>query len=132
DEEAVQEDPAVGLSLPGGLVMTMSAAGAGALAGMALERRRDTDPGPDDETEPAQANEPAPDAADTETRAESDEAHLPHTAADEATAKQEPEPATPTGQDLALIDLAQVPGLGITGPGAHSAARTLLTRALDE
>lgn len=132
DEEAIQEGPAVGLSLPGGLVVTMSAAGAGTLAGMALERRRDTAPDPDGEVSSAQANEVAPDATEADTHVESEAAHLPHTATDEATGRQETEPATPTGQDLALIDLAQVPGLGITGPGAHGAARTLLTRALDE
>src|SRR5699024_7971945 len=40
-EEAAQQGPAVGLSLPGGLIVAMTAAGAGTLAGMALERRRD-------------------------------------------------------------------------------------------
>src|SRR5699024_9588598 len=60
------------------------------------------------------------------------EEHHQHAAEPQAGHRDDPPPASPTGQNLALIDLAQVPGLGITGPGAHGAARTLLTRALDE
>lgn len=114
--ESVEERTPVGLSLPGGLILAMTAGTAGVVGGMVLERRHglpttaaegaDQDPEPEDREHPAEpAPAPAPAAADIDE-------------------KDHP--------SLTLIDLARAPGLGITGPGAESAARTLLVRALDE
>ncbi|MBE2997174.1 OmpA family protein [Nocardiopsis sp. HNM0947] len=130
DEEAEQQQgSAVGLSLPGGLIVAMTAAGAGTLAGMGLERRRDATLTTDEETTAAETDDGRDDA---EVGAAESEEHHQHGAGIDSSRGDGTPPAAPTGQDLALIDLAQVPGLGITGPGAHGAARTLLTRALDE
>lgn len=114
DEKTTEEPTAVGLSLPGGLILTMTAGTAGVVGGMVLERRKDllrapaedteADEDPDAQEHPEEA-EPAPPVEDT------DEADRP---------------------PMALIDLARAPGVGITGAGAEGAARTLLVRALDE
>lgn len=116
DEQAT---PAVGLSLPGGLILAMAAVGAGTMAGMALERRNGHPPVVESPTVDEDAEE-----HDEHTRTEG----VPPPASSET---DEDKPTKP-GPEMALIDLARGPGLGITGPGADGAARTLLQRALDE
>lgn len=113
--------PAVGLSLPGGLILAMTTGTAGAVAGMAFERRRD---------QPRHSS--GVDEASTDAHNQAEAAH--HT----AEAPLPPGAPIDTDEDaegerpeLAMIDLARAPGLGITGSGAEGAARTLLTRALD-
>lgn len=117
EEEAGDDHaaPAIGLSLPGGLILAMTAAGAGAVAGMALERRREGSsqaPGPEqgrvsDEHE-SRTEPPSPPVAETHDDPPS------------------------SGPKMALLDLARVPGLGIVGPGSEAAARTLVCRALEQ
>ncbi|MEV6820971.1 OmpA family protein [Nocardiopsis dassonvillei] len=123
NEDAPEETstPAVGLSLPGGLILAMTTGTAGVVAGMALERRRD---------QPQHSS--GADEASTDVHDQAEAAH--HT----AEAPLPPGAPIDTDEDaederpeLAMIDLARAPGLGITGPGAEGAARTLLTRALD-
>lgn len=114
DEETAEEHTAVGLSLPGGLILAMTAGTAGVVGGMVLERRKDllatsvedtgADQDPDTRERSVEAA-PAPPVEDI------DEADRP---------------------PMALVDLARAPGVGITGSGAQGAARTLLVRALDE
>ncbi|MFE6385284.1 OmpA family protein [Nocardiopsis dassonvillei] len=123
NEDAPQETstPAVGLSLPGGLILAMTTGTAGVVAGMALERRRG---------QPQHSS--GADAASTDAHDQAEATH--HT----AEAPLPPGAPVDTDEDeegerpeLAMIDLARAPGLGITGPGAEGAARTLLTCALD-
>ncbi|GAB3726763.1 hypothetical protein GCM10027590_32320 [Nocardiopsis nanhaiensis] len=108
-----QQAPAVGLSLPGGLILAMTAGAAGVVAGMAAERRtgRPTATGEDDADE---------DRHEPEAVAMAASANPPRTDTEEA-----------PGPELALIDLARVPGVGITGLGANGGARTLVARSLD-
>lgn len=111
DEGEVTERPGLGLSLPGGLVLAMTTTGLGVLGGMALERRHELRP---------------------HRRSDQKENGVEHPAlSDSATSSQSPGTAGEPHTDLALVDLARSPGLGITGPGAHGAARTLLARALE-
>ncbi|MEU0492149.1 OmpA family protein [Nocardiopsis sp. NPDC006139] len=125
DESTAEEvAPGVGLALPGGLVLALAAGTAGMVGGMVVERHRHRPPAPAGELE--EPGEP-----------EADDHHQ------SAPAGREPveeaavpgEDATPPdggdGPELAMIDLAGVPGVGITGPGAIGAARSLLARALD-
>ncbi|WP_150236393.1 OmpA family protein [Nocardiopsis quinghaiensis] len=108
------QGPAVGLSLPSGLVLAMTTGAAGVLAGMVIERRRELLPaqhGGDDE--------------------EADDEHTTVEASSRSTAPARAGDGHKAGKDLALIDLARAPGLGVTGPGAQGAARTLLARALE-
>lgn len=112
--ESVEERTPVGLSLPGGLILAMTAGTAGVVGGMVLERRHAL---------PATATEGAGQAPEREDREHPVEAARAPAAADLD------ETDHPT---LGLIDLARAPGFGITGPGAEDAARTLLVRALDE
>lgn len=123
NEDAPEETstPTVGLSLPGGLILAMTTGTAGVVAGMALERRRD---------QPQHSRDQNEASTDTHNQAEAahhaTEAPLPPDApidTDEGAEDERPE--------LAMIDLARAPGLGVTGPGAEGAARTLLARALD-
>ncbi|WP_160050829.1 OmpA family protein [Nocardiopsis sp. FR4] len=109
--------PAVGISLPGGLILAMTTGAAGVVAGMALERRRD---------------QPQHPQLQGETIAEHDEAESTrHTAEAASSPATPPDPEEGPPPDLAMIDLSRAPGVGITGPGAESAARTLVARALD-
>ncbi|WP_435110488.1 OmpA family protein [Nocardiopsis synnemataformans] len=123
NEEAPEETsaPAVGLSLPGGLILAMTTGTAGLVAGMVLERRRG---------QPQHSNaayKASTDAHDQEEKAHhATEAPLPPSAPIDTDEDEEGE-----RPELAMIDLARAPGLGITGPGGEGAARTLLTRALD-
>lgn len=113
-EEGVEEHTPVGLSLPGGLILAMTAGTAGVVGGMVLERRHGL---------PATATEGAGQAPEREDREHPVEA-APTPAAAGIGEKDHP--------TLALIDLARAPGFGITGPGAEGAVRTLLVRALGE
>ncbi|WDZ92835.1 OmpA family protein [Nocardiopsis sp. HUAS JQ3] len=123
NEDAPEETstPAVGLSLPGGLILAMTTGTAGVVAGMALERRRG---------QPQHSS----DAYEASTDAH-DQAEAAHHTAEAPLSPSAPidtdEDAEDERPELAMIDLARAPGLGITGPGAEGAARTLLTRALD-
>ncbi|MFL1427533.1 MULTISPECIES: OmpA family protein [unclassified Nocardiopsis] len=115
-EETAEEESASGvmLLLLSGLVLAMTTGVAGVLAGMLVERRRHHPPGATVPDEP-----------------ETEEPHhtAPRKAGNSSTGETPPE--DPDRPELAMIDLAGVPGVGITGPGATGAARTLLTRALD-
>lgn len=113
DSEATQQ-PGLGLSLPGGLILVMTTAGLGVLGGMALERRQDLLP----------HRRHNPEEEETENTAE----HAPPS--DSSTSARTPDTTDEPHTELALVDLARAPGLGITGPGAHGGARTLLSRAM--
>lgn len=113
DESEVSEGPGLGLSLPGGLVLAMTTTGLGVLGGMALERRHELRLHKRSDLEETENPVEHPSVSDGPT--------------------SEPGPDTVDGPrtELALVDLSRAPGLGITGPGAHGAARTLLARSLD-
>lgn len=107
----------VGLSLPSGLILAMSTGVAGILAGAAIERRRNLRGqrgGEEQKSDVFEDDDPTEGASEFTTLA---------TGAQGRADSQDQ-------QDLAILDLARAPGLGITGPGAQGAARTLLARAL--
>lgn len=110
-EDSTPHTREIALALPGGLILALTSAAAGTVAGMALERRRTrTQVEPDSEDLPSDHHTPPAPPPDPE---------LPPEAAQKA-------------DDIALLDLARAPGLGLTGDGAEGAARTLLARALSE
>ncbi|GAA3745214.1 outer membrane protein OmpA-like peptidoglycan-associated protein/DNA-binding SARP family transcriptional activator [Spinactinospora alkalitolerans] len=99
------------LELPSGLLLTATTVG-GAVGGFALGRRRRSRPNAPS-SQPVEASD---DTCDAGTVGDED---IPHS--DEAA-------PVPRIDAHAVIDLKT--GLGITGPGAHDAARSLLTAAL--
>ncbi|WP_435107152.1 OmpA family protein [Nocardiopsis synnemataformans] len=118
DDSDDAQGPAVGLSLPSGLILVMTTGVAGILTGAAIERRRDLRGQREDEGQESDGfedNDPTEGASESTTFA---------TGAQGRVDSQDQ-------QDLAILDLARAPGLGITGPGAEGAARTLLARALE-
>ncbi|PSK89943.1 transcriptional activator [Murinocardiopsis flavida] len=99
------------LELPGGLLLTATAA-AGVLGGFALGRRRNrTSAHPEEKDEVSGAN-PGAHTEVTDAETPPPDAVIPDSTID----------------PRAIVDLRN--GVGITGPGAHAAARSLLATAL--
>lgn len=124
-EEPAQEESASGvmLLLSSGLVLAMTTGVAGVLAGMLVERRRHLPP--DLAGEPG---EPEPEIDDYHQPSPTGREPVEETA---VPGKDATPPDSGDRPELAMVDLAGIPGVGLTGSGATGAARTLLARALD-